>query len=408
MRITRGYLCGHGKNLNLQTNFKSPFVSFSKMRHLLYILCLYAGTAASQVTPDVVSSVDTSNTDIKEIYEVYKNYLNSRPDSAYVNPYWNDDEKPIVGKLPSDRFFIANGWIGKSITGYKWTVLAIDKYYGNDSIYRIRALANAPAKYAMWNGRLYNPPFITVHYAVMTNKGWKLKNAIGVETRTWKQYNTKYIHYIFPPEFKFNTALANKADSFCTALVDTFKIKDVKPFDYYITTGTEQMGRLYNMEYWEAPTMGYTEFDNRIIVSARATEYHIHEFVHMLLPRSKNTMVEEGIATYFAGTGSASMQKAVSDFSDEIWHNDTLTFSDIYKHRYFHMYDSYPFYVTGAVVCGLVYDERGMAGLKEMIDCPSDSEEDFEKTVLKLLNMDKKTFENKVLGRIKAFRHTRE
>lgn len=373
------------------------FIGFN----LLSSICL-----SQQIVPAVVAGVDTSQTEVKEVYHLYKNYLNSHPDSAYNNPYWVKDEKPILDstfKRPADRFYFANYWIKFSSKYYKFTILGITKVY-NSNAYRIRTLIDyTDDKYIHWNGLLYNPPFITLYYAEKTSDGWKLENAMAVETNNWKHYDTKYIHYIYPPEFNFNKPLADKADSFCTALTDTFGIKEVQPFTYYINIDIEQMGRLFNMEYWGFPTYGYTIFATRQIISARATEYHIHEFVHMLLPRSKNNMIGEGIATYFAGPGDETFKQALTAFSKEIKNNDTITFDDIYTQKYHHSLDSKPFYVTGAVVCKFVYDKKGIEGLKELLKCPSNKEEDFDKTVLALLGIDKKTFEKEVINYIKGY-----
>lgn len=376
-----------------------------------YVFLLYTGvfletaTMSAQIKPQITAGVDTSKTEIKKVLVLYTSYLNSHPDSAYNNPYWSEKEQPTIsgdGKFPSDRFFWANYWLGKSLPKFKYTVLAIDKIY-NTGIYTIRTLINDTTSNAHWNNELFDPPFITVYYAEKMAKGWKLENAINEETKSWKHYDTKYIHYIYPPEFNFQNDLANKADSFCTALMDTFGIPYHKPFDYYLTVSIEQMGRLFNMEYWGAPVYGYSLFYANQIVSARATEYHIHEFTHMLLPRSKNAFIEEGKATFFGGLGDESFQKGLMEFSREIKNNDTITFSEIYNRQYFHMTDSRPFYVSGAVVCKFVYDKKGIEGLKELISCPGNSEEDFDETVSKILGIDKRTFERKVIEYIKTY-----
>lgn len=372
---------------------------------VLVVLILRIGILKAQITPLVTSRVDTSQKDIKEIYEVYTKYLNSHPDSAYVNPYWNENEKPTLTKgfeTPSDRFYFANYWVQPMIAKGKVTILAIEKAYNSDK-YIIRTLINVDSAHARGDGRLYDPMCTTRYYASKTKKGWKLENSITEETKAWNLYPTKYINYIYSCDYTFNKELADKANSFCDSILKLFGIDTSKRFNYYLATSEEQMARLYNMDYWSTPVLGYVEFANHQIVSARYTEYHIHEFTHILLPRSKNGFLEEGKATYFGGPGSKSFQEALLEFSKEIKNNDTITFSMIYTRKYFHWTNSDPSYVTAAVVCKLVRDKKGIDGLKELLKCPSNSEEDFYKTVTTISGIDKKTFEKEIMQYIKTY-----
>ena len=233
-----------------------------KRIYSIYIFCLYANLCLAQIIPQVVSRVDTSKKEIKEIYELYTNYLNSHPDSAYNNPYWNEDEKPITYKgseLPSDRFYYPNYWTQKLMSTSKPTVLAIEKVYNSDK-YIIRTLINLDSTYAHVDGRLYDPFCTSRYYVSKTSKGWKLENSIKEETKSWNRYQTKYINYIYPCDYVFNKALADKANSFCDSIVRLFGIDSAKRFDYYLTTSEEQMARLYNMDYWGSPVLGYTEY----------------------------------------------------------------------------------------------------------------------------------------------------
>lgn len=376
-------------------------------KYFFFLLVLLVGSsecAYSQIRPLITSNVDTSKQEVRDIFLLYAHYLNSHPDSIYSNPYWNQEETPIFsqdGNFPQDRFFWANYWVAKEFHKFKFTVLAIDKVYGKD-IYKIRTLINDTTSGRQWQGKLYDPFCITVYYAKKELGEWKLENTINEETATWKTYSTKYITYVYPSEFSFNEKQADKADSFCTALVDTFKISS-NPFTYYLCTSAEQMGRLFNMEYWGTPVFGFSLFPAKQIVSARATEYHIHEFVHMLLPRLKNSFLEEGKATYFGGLGEESFDTGLKEFSNEIRHNNTITFSDIYHKKYFHMGDSKPFYLTAAVVYKFVYAKKGIHGIKLLLNCPGNSEDDFYKTVLPILGMDRKVFDKRIIEYIKAY-----
>ena len=63
----------------------------------IWILLLFSAnqTFGQQTKIDVTihSRVDTTQREIKEIADLWINYLNSKPDSLYDNPYWNNAEK---------------------------------------------------------------------------------------------------------------------------------------------------------------------------------------------------------------------------------------------------------------------------------------------------------------------------
>lgn len=71
------------------------------------LLCLILGnyiTAFTQITPTITARVDTSNVNVKEVYTLYKNYINANPGTAYSNPYWNQSEvEYYTGIMPIDR-----------------------------------------------------------------------------------------------------------------------------------------------------------------------------------------------------------------------------------------------------------------------------------------------------------------
>lgn len=56
------------------------------------LLILFTGSAFGQVKSYLTARVDTTQREVKAVYELIGNYINSNPDSLYNNPYWNEDE----------------------------------------------------------------------------------------------------------------------------------------------------------------------------------------------------------------------------------------------------------------------------------------------------------------------------
>src|ERR1700759_1703466 len=109
---------------------------------LLLFLFFANPTRGQQTKIDVIIHwrVDTTKKEIKEVAALWINYLNSKPDSLYDNPYWNNAEKikykrfdfstPYLYKLPSKQL----------LNYYKPTILSIEK---EGEYYEIRTLFSA-------------------------------------------------------------------------------------------------------------------------------------------------------------------------------------------------------------------------------------------------------------------------
>ena len=59
---------------------------------IIILISVSISTTAQKIQPYISARVDTSKIEINKIYHLYSNYLNSRPDSGYANPYWNEKE----------------------------------------------------------------------------------------------------------------------------------------------------------------------------------------------------------------------------------------------------------------------------------------------------------------------------
>ena len=95
------------------------------MKLLLLVLIIFSCKAESQkiesgetevlqktevkTKMQISSRVDTTNIEVKEVLELYENYINSQPDSIYDNPYWNSEEKARFKDFDFSRINIFNG-----------------------------------------------------------------------------------------------------------------------------------------------------------------------------------------------------------------------------------------------------------------------------------------------------------
>jgi len=97
--------------------------------------------------PTISARVDTTNTNVKKVYEVYTNYLNSKPDSIYFNNFWkvSEVEEALKNKfLKIDRAadVMFNGIKSEEfIEYYQPKVIQIDSVDINR--YQIKTIFNA-------------------------------------------------------------------------------------------------------------------------------------------------------------------------------------------------------------------------------------------------------------------------
>lgn len=343
---------------------------------LLYVWMLFYTQSSlfSQVLPSITVGIDTTNIEIKEVYDLYTNYINSKPDSIYLNPYWDEVEtKRYVSKeVQCDKSaWIMFNTISSSdfFNAYPPKIISIIKLDHNK--YSLRILfSNSTEGYEK-----FNPVYIVKLFAVHDKKGvFKLKNMEEFETKDWRRHNYKNISYVVSSNAIFNKKDAKKAVTFYKNKVKLFNLKNSPPITYYITDNYEDMGRLFNFEFWLSYTTGITNTYTEEIYTALGNSNFPHELVHLLLSSEHNSnenftiLINEGIATWLGGPNyNETYEAALTKFSKEIKKNDSLTIEKIVQNKYRHQFDNKPLYITGAVICEQVFIEKGIEGVKKML-----------------------------------------
>jgi hypothetical protein len=273
-----------------------------KQKILILTFALACGLTYGQkpsIEFTIHSRVDTSKQEIKEIVALWTNYLSSKPDSIYDNPYWNEEEKKKYTDFDFTRPFIYPFPSAQLLNYYKPTILSVEKDGEN---YAIRTLFSADGLEGIY--KKSNPWCITKIYAIKENNQWKLKNALPILTQSWKRKTIGKITFIYPPEHQFNDNLAEKANKFCDSITLKFQFPDWKPFDFYITKSGDELGKLLGFDFFfTGYTTGMGMNDRRILLGGIDSEWYPHEFVHLVVDNKKrHGMINEGFATWLGGT----------------------------------------------------------------------------------------------------------
>ena len=324
------------------------------------------------IVPDITARVDTSKVAIKSIYHLYKDYLNSKPDSIYKNPNWNEKEAELYLKNKSMKI---DRSANQMFNYYKATdylnyfspkILQIDSVAVNR--YQIKTVFAHDCSEEEYKNS--TPDYITKLYATRNDKGiFKLENTISYDTRNWKTYNYKFINYIVHPNCTFDKKEALKAVEFCKKIANQFNLI-IEPFTFYILPNSDEMGKLYNFEYWMSYLGGQTLIANREIFTTFGNASYPHEFVHLLFPLPKDgvaycpMIINEGLATWLAGPSfNESFENSLKQTSETFQKQSSITLEDIMTFKLRNSFDNSILYVTGGVICKLVYEKHGEKGI---------------------------------------------
>ncbi|MBS9525782.1 hypothetical protein KI659_17310 [Litoribacter alkaliphilus] len=329
---------------------------------LVTLLLLVSNQSFGQkIKPTLSARVDTTKTEIKEVYNLFESYLNSNPSRAYENPNWNPEEystylKGKDSKLDKAAYFLYMGM--EDTTFFKHSnpfVLQIDSLDHN--LYQIKTLFSfeEPKKEVIG---------ITTHHARRNEIGrFKLENSIHYITKDWARYEQEFISYVVEPNIEFNPEEALEAVEFCKKTADLLSL-DIEPFTYYITSNTNELGKLYNFDYWLFRITGLSNIYLREVYSAHSNTNYPHEFVHILLPLREvgyaPRIVVEGIATWLGGPiHGQTLEEGLVEVKRDLEKFDDVTFEKILNQEIRNEFDSNILYVTGAVLIQQAFELKG-------------------------------------------------
>jgi hypothetical protein len=326
----------------------------------------YAQDQSDKIEVFVGSRVDTSNQDVRQIIELYTNYLNSRPDSIYDNPYWNTVEKELYKDFDLSRISMFQGGIKPNylFNIYLPFILSIDPVADK---YQIRILFSSNAT---------EPPYVGSKVwciqklsVIKENNKWVLENLIVYITENWEKKTVGLIEYVYPPRFNFNTENAKDAWVFCQGIINRFNPGYNQPFKFYITNSIDDMGLLENFDYYFAGITTGKAAEGKIL-SAKGNESYPHEFVHKLLPENENQgfVINEGLAV-FLGTSEDENEynEMLENLAKDLAQNpEKINFNSVVSQevRFNGYFTRYP---AGAAICEVVSNKKGDAGLKQLM-----------------------------------------
>jgi hypothetical protein len=365
------------------------------MRWSIAIILFLSATAVvfaqqSPIRLEVSSTVDTSNSDISQVIRLWGNYLNSNPDSAYVNPYWSESEQRRY--KPFD--FVAHTW---------WSPGLYEQWLGHCKV-SILSVSRVGESYVV-RTLFYSLPrrdsgkvnVISIFQtgARRENGSFKLCNVLPINTRSWQKERVGSITFVFPPDHRFNRALAIRMNRFINSLAADWRIS-VVPVEYYFADDVDRVYKAVGHDYYPAEGNnkgpgGYTAVKNRFILAGGSGEWYPHEFVHIyinpLFPNA-NTYFLEGYATLLGGSRGHDLSwhlRQNYDFLKSHPEVDALTFNGIDPHI---AAQHLPQYFIGGLLCKMALDKGGIPMLRKLMSYGKE-DEDLYRAIQDVFGVDK-------------------
>lgn len=355
---------------------------------------LHSQNDEGRIKVQISSRVDTNKVNIKDIINLYENYLNSIPDSIYNNPYWNRQEKKQYKDFDFSRRSMYQSGMNAELLSSIFTpfIMSVEPI---GEKYQIRVMFSSLETDPQYVGS--KVWCIQKLNAIKENGVWALENLIVELSKKWVTKSYGQVIYIFPPTHNFDIEQAKLSEKFCNDIIRRFNPNYQDSFKYYVTKSVDDMGLLENFDYYFIGITTGKTLEN-MILTARGEEYFPHEFVHMLLPKNQNRgpVIEEGLAEYLGTKNNADEYNGLlSKLGNDLINNKVeINFKSVISQevRFNGYQTAYP---AGAALCEIIYNKSGDKGLLDLVQGNTSDYESTLSLVMKItgLTYDEVVFE---------------
>ncbi len=373
---------------------------------LIIVTCIFliysTGVLAQQhhVGIYVNDFIDTADTEISQVVQLWKDYLNSNPDSAYDNPYWLTSEKRKYKKFD----FLNSKYLTPSLYHllpyWKVTIMSVSEI---DSGYVIRTL------FAMQTDSGFTRPFCISQIAAHKEAGqYKLCNILPMNTKPWQREKVGTISFIFPPSHHFNKVLAKRMSAFVDSLTTLWHITAFET-EFYFADDLDIIYKMRGLDYYigegnKRRPRGSADIANRIVFGGGQNEWYPHEFVHIyidpLFPNSHEYFLE-GYAALLGGSEGHELTWHIKRMHQYLLDHPELDLSDLLA--FVHMdYSTDPQYVFGGLLCRMAEEQGGFPLLRNLMSLGR-SDDDFYKAIQAIFGVGQKELNSFLRAKIAEY-----
>jgi hypothetical protein len=354
----------------------------NKISFLLSLL-LMTTTTFGQSRIDIDKLVDTTDNETKKVITLWINYLESKPDSLYDNPYWNSKEKAEHKHFD----FLESEFQPSLYMGFPVTILNVRNINGLYQIKSIFAFCDS-------TGKPPNILCIANVFAKKENGEYKLFNALPVNRdKEWNHKKAGYIDYYFPFYHSFDSVKAEKQNAFMIDVCKDFGVP-IKQVEYYFADDFNEIERLRGFDY-ELGTSGKLKpqgkSDDDKAYCGGMGEYYPHELIHIFInpyyPDCHNWVLE-GLATFLGGSRGEELNWHIKRANDFLLKHPEIDLNNVLKLKSIDEYTDYR-YVIGGLICELIYEKGELKLLKDFLNTGK-TDKDYYNAIELFLNVKQK------------------
>jgi hypothetical protein len=347
------------------------------------------------------SVINANDPDEKEIITLWKAYIESNQYQVRDSVYWSYDKMVIP-----DYFM----WPLNTATLLTRTPKLQCKVIGVFPVENGHYNIKSSFSHVDENGVAHLDGIVSV-FAKKFDGKYLLINSSQYYAGIWQKEQVGSITYYVHPEHTFNREEAERMNQFNKDIAKKLGMEPLQ-FDYFVTNYARQIVRLWGHDYMPkmyipAQSGGVADILNQIIYAGNNSEYYPHELIHLYtyakVPKNTHFWIQEGIATYFGGSGGKDFNWHVQELKTFLDENPDFRLNDLdalnkYIPNGKHMTDFR--YVIGALIIEQIYKKSGTQGLIKSLKTGT-SNQDFFRLIKVKLGVERKDFESYIRGLVK-------
>jgi hypothetical protein len=166
--------------------------------------------------------------------------------------------------------------------------------------------------------------------------GFKLYNQFYLTKNKLQQYNADNINFYYPKTYNFNIKKANEIANFYSKYSAIYGNLKIPTLTYIVGNDFNEANKIIGFDSSivtsTSPFAGYSIKNQKIILSCRVD--HLHEIIHgiffNMFPNAPS-LFQEGIATYYGGTGGENYSLLISQLKELINNKPDIDLSNFDK-----------------------------------------------------------------------------
>lgn len=223
-----------------------------------------------------------------------------------------------------------------------------------------------------------NVNFISNHYISVVGEKPKFIIPLELKTQIWQQTQLRNINFHFPPYHQFDEKRANEMIDQIKQLEKEWDLP-TETIDYYFANTNKEIQEIKGFDFnfymgkTEKPS-GLADTKDNLIFCSGLGENYFHEVVHIYLNKEyPSSPLKEGIAVFYGGNMGKPLLWHLKQLNEYLQKNPTVNLTNPQEFYYLDEQTN-PQYTIQGFICELVFQEKGVEGLKQLMNYTSMAE----------------------------------